>query len=122
MTTKQLSVYKGILQQRLSELSVDLTEAQITICPEPVDATCFSQARDMAMTAAEITCRCKKQVFVALQRIERGEYGICAQCEENINPKRLDAVPWAALCTQCQEQEESQKGIVPGMKVLPATN
>jgi DnaK suppressor protein len=32
-----------------------------------------------------------------------GSYGTCLHCEEEISPKRLDAVPWAAYCIRCQE-------------------
>lgn len=37
----------------------------------------------------------------ALKRIEEGRYGICAECDEPISPARLDAVPYAVLCTDC---------------------
>src|SRR6266567_1030638 len=39
----------------------------------------------------------------ALRRIQEGSFGICPECEEDIHPKRLAAVPWAAYCIQCQE-------------------
>ena len=41
-------------------------------------------------------------IHEALDRIENKSYGICANCEEKIQPKRLDAVPWTRLCIQCQ--------------------
>ena len=34
------------------------------------------------------------------------EYGTCQNCEKAINPKRLDAVPWARYCLSCQELVE----------------
>jgi len=43
----------------------------------------------------------------ALVRIEDRRFGVCASCEEEMNPKRLDAVPWARLCLSCQEKQES---------------
>src|SRR5690348_5307277 len=45
-----------------------------------------------------------REVEDALRRIERGNYGICHDCEEPISTKRLDAVPWAKYCVGCQEQ------------------
>jgi DnaK suppressor protein len=39
----------------------------------------------------------------ALRRIEEGSFGICQQCDENIHPRRLAAVPWAPFCIRCQE-------------------
>lgn len=36
----------------------------------------------------------------ALERIETGDYGQCEECGEDIDPKRLEAVPYATLCMQ----------------------
>jgi DnaK suppressor protein len=42
----------------------------------------------------------------ALIKIEKGTYGICAECEEQIPKGRLLANPSATLCVQCQEEKE----------------
>ena len=44
-----------------------------------------------------------REIGDALHRIEQGTYGVCAECEEPISAKRLDAVPWARYCVTCQE-------------------
>jgi DnaK suppressor protein len=41
-------------------------------------------------------------VEAALARIEAGAYGRCTACHQAIAPDRLDALPWAALCIDCQ--------------------
>lgn len=46
----------------------------------------------------------------ALERIEDDSYGICVHCGESIQPKRLDAVPWAPYCVRCQDLQE--KGLL----------
>jgi DnaK suppressor protein len=46
----------------------------------------------------------------ALARIDDKSYGVCTNCENAIQPKRLDAVPWTALCVQCQDLLE--KGLL----------
>jgi DnaK suppressor protein len=38
----------------------------------------------------------------ALARIENKSYGTCVHCENPIQPKRLEAVPWTRHCIQCQ--------------------
>lgn len=43
----------------------------------------------------------------ALVRLEARRFGVCASCEEEMNAKRLEAVPWARLCISCQEKQES---------------
>jgi RNA polymerase-binding transcription factor len=42
----------------------------------------------------------------ALTRIEDKRFGVCLSCEEEMNQKRLDAVPWARHCLACQEKQE----------------
>jgi DnaK suppressor protein len=42
----------------------------------------------------------------ALGRIEERRYGFCVSCEDEMNLKRLDAVPWAKHCISCQEKQE----------------
>lgn len=47
-----------------------------------------------------------KQIDDALERVERGEYGICVQCSEPISSKRLEIYPYAPRCISCQESLE----------------
>lgn len=42
----------------------------------------------------------------ALQRIEAGAYGSCAECGGPIERKRLEALPWAVRCAGCAEAHE----------------
>lgn len=45
-------------------------------------------------------------IELALKRMKDGGYGLCANCEEEVQQKRLDAVPWAKYCIECQEKQE----------------
>jgi len=45
-----------------------------------------------------------REIADALLRLDHDVYGICAECEEPISSKRLDALPWARFCVSCQEQ------------------
>lgn len=45
----------------------------------------------------------------AIERIDREDYGVCANCEDPIEIKRLQAIPWARFCRACQEEMESRK-------------
>jgi DnaK suppressor protein len=53
-----------------------------------------------------------RRIEAALERIEQGEYGICAGCEEAIPPKRLEALPWAVYCVKCQEAAAEERETV----------
>ena len=63
----------------------------------------FAQQRDLALRdRAE---RQMAQVDAALVRLEEGTFGRCRSCGEPIAEERLDALPWAALCIDCQRRE-----------------
>jgi len=49
-----------------------------------------------------------KLVAAALARVERGEYGICQECEEPIGYRRLAARPESRLCMPCQQSRETR--------------
>ena len=44
------------------------------------------------------------QIEEALERLERGGYGTCEGCQEPIPARRLDAMPWALYCVDCQHR------------------
>ncbi len=42
----------------------------------------------------------------ALERIKEDEFGLCTHCQQEVQQKRLEAVPWARHCITCQEKQE----------------
>lgn len=47
----------------------------------------------------------------ALKRMDEGTFGVCEVCDKAISTKRLDAVPYATLCIQCQSDQEKKKKV-----------
>jgi len=54
----------------------------------------------------EVQRREVSMIDAALERVEAGEYGVCADCETEIDPKRLVVLPFALLCTECATRRE----------------
>lgn len=48
-------------------------------------------------------------IEAALARIQQGVFGVCVACGDEIDPRRLDALPWAECCLRCQEGFERVK-------------
>jgi RNA polymerase-binding protein DksA len=48
------------------------------------------------------------QIRMALNRIHAGSYGVCSTCGKMINENRLEAMPFAILCLDCQKKSDSQ--------------
>ncbi len=51
-----------------------------------------------------------KNIHEALGRVEEGSYGICDECGGKIREKRLQAIPFALYCLECQREKERSKG------------
>ncbi|MEJ2682942.1 MAG: TraR/DksA C4-type zinc finger protein [Candidatus Sulfobium sp.] len=47
----------------------------------------------------------------ALRKIDDGSYGICEECGEEIGEKRLNVLPTATLCRNCQDRKEKLEAI-----------
>ncbi len=99
----KLIAEREILVTKLSgnDLSVDSSET-----PDPVDLAVRNYSKNVMLAVSENESRQVILINEALDRIADDEYGTCQNCEKEINPKRLDAVPWARYCLSCQELVE----------------
>jgi len=43
----------------------------------------------------------------ALERIQKGTYGVCRDCGEPIAEARLNAIPWTRVCITCKEKQKA---------------
>ncbi len=83
------------------EITVEKTE-------DEGDLALISHNKELLYKMHESDFRRLKAIEDALKRIQREEYGVCTECEEDINEKRLVAVPWATTCIACQEEVERE--------------
>jgi DnaK suppressor protein len=69
------------------------------------DATdAFEQTKELSLL--QNSERVLAQVRAALARFQQGTYGLCERCGMAIDPARLQALPYAALCMGCQQHLE----------------
>ncbi|MEQ1790820.1 MAG: TraR/DksA family transcriptional regulator, partial [Nitrospiraceae bacterium] len=62
--------------------------------------------RELGISLMEMRNRRRQAIDEALTRLTEGTYGICAECGVEISERRLEAVPFAKLCVECQSKEE----------------
>jgi DnaK suppressor protein len=55
--------------------------------------------------------RLLRLIEAALTRMQEGSYGLCTACGNQINPRRLDALPWTQYCLRCQQARERKAGM-----------
>lgn len=103
----KLLAERELLIQKLkgNDLSIDDAET-----PDPVDLAVRNYSKNVQLAVSENESKQLTLIDEALLRIADGEYGPCQNCEKEINPKRLAALPWARYCLDCQELLE--KGLL----------
>jgi DnaK suppressor protein len=112
MTKQELSKFKKILEVKRDELEQVVRKRDaITIekSADALDEVQHAAERELAIRNLDRESHLLRNVRSALRRIDDGSFGICVHCEEEISPKRLNAVPWTALCIQCQEQADRNR-------------
>jgi DnaK suppressor protein len=106
MNKTELEKYKAVLEAKQTELSGSLRNREdiaIEKTPDALDEVQLAGERELAIRNLDREASLLRNVRAALFRMNDGSYGICMHCEEDIKPKRLEAVPWAAYCIRCQE-------------------
>jgi len=109
MTNNDINKFHGILQGMVVELDQFTRRREgiaIERSADQIDQMKGARERELAVRALETRSVRLREARAALGRIQNGTYGICAECEEPISPKRLAALPTATLCIRCQQAED----------------
>ena len=59
----------------------------------------------IALKLRQTDAKILQAIEEALQRIEKGTYGVCRDCGEPIAAARLMAIPWTRVCIACKEKQ-----------------
>jgi DnaK suppressor protein len=113
MDKKRLEYYKKKLVARREELTKTIARTQEegrTADEDPTvdlaDKAANSYTKEFLFGMTNTDRTILNMIDAALKRIQEDEYGVCANCQEELQQKRLEAVPWAKHCLACQEKME----------------
>ena len=98
-----------IIKEIEESLGQSLTEDQqrrLESARDVGDQALMDLERELGISLMEMRNRRRQSIDEALTRLHEGTYGICAECGVEISEKRLQAVPFAKLCVECQSKEE----------------
>jgi len=98
MTIAELDRYIEVLEEKAAELKQMIASGKEVIIPiqnssDLADQTQFTGMQELEMRTLDSSTTKLHQIEAALQRLRDGTFGVCIDCEENISPKRLKAVP-----------------------------
>ena len=106
MTKTEMDRFRALLAAKVAELERLVRRRDGIAVERSADQLEEIQAasqRALAVCNLDRDFNQLRDARAALRRIEEGDFGICQECDQDINPKRLAAVPWAPFCIRCQE-------------------
>ncbi|MHB8734954.1 MAG: TraR/DksA family transcriptional regulator [Terriglobales bacterium] len=113
MDKRKLETFKKRLLQKQQDLNraVSRNEQDGRLADEEVtqdiaDKAINSYTKEFLFHQSNNDRQALQLIDEALTRIRDGSFGQCITCGSELNPKRLDAVPWARYCIACQEKVE----------------
>jgi DnaK suppressor protein len=115
MNRKQLNFFKEFLQKRLEDIAgearetVDEMTDEDDTFPDPNDRATLESDRNFVLRIRDRERKLRTKIERALERIEKGSFGICEECGEEISEGRLKARPVTTLCIKCKEEQEQQE-------------
>ena len=118
MDAKALARFKKVLleeKQRMLNNSKESLKNDLNISPDDLpdetDLAATEINQNLVFKLRERERQLLKKIDEALGRIDEGSFGVCGECEENIEPRRLEARPVSTLCISCKEREEHREKI-----------
>jgi DnaK suppressor protein len=113
MKSSQVERYKKILLDKRSDLLDRVrsarsseTESGDKAAPDLGDRAITTVSRDLMYQLNTGERDILRRIDLALDRIEKKAFGACVHCGKQVQKGRLDAVPWARHCIDCQELQD----------------
>ncbi len=105
---------EALIQEIKHQLGQSVTEEQqrrLEAAMDSGDQALVDLEREMGISLQEMRNRERQLIDDALDSLDEGTYGMCADCGEEISEKRLHALPFARLCVECQSKRELMEKI-----------
>jgi DnaK suppressor protein len=106
---KQLEERQQFLRRTVTRNQMDGRNAEEGTAQDVADRAATSYNKEFLFHQSNSERQLLQMVESALDRLRLGNFGECISCGREINPKRLEAVPWARHCIECQEKLEQGK-------------
>lgn len=98
---KRLEEMRETLKTRLKVIE---GEGPRYVGSEEVDVANYMNEMDSLFREKEEAEKTLKRVEKALKRFEKGTYGLCVDCGREISEERLEVVPFAERCIECEKK------------------
>jgi DnaK suppressor protein len=103
---KRLETRQQDLRRMVTRTQQDGRSADEDTAQDIADKAASSYNKEFLFHQSNADRQLLQMVETALARLREGSFGECISCGKEINPKRLEAVPWTRHCIECQEKLE----------------
>jgi RNA polymerase-binding transcription factor len=103
---QRLRAREGELAAALARVEEDARAAAEPDARDVGDRAAESYSKESNLREVDQDRRWLTLIREALLRDAEGRYGLCVECGQPIERKRLDAVPWARHCMVCQQLQD----------------
>jgi DnaK suppressor protein len=103
---KKLLKKKEDLDRMVSKTELYGREADEDTSQDVADKAASSYTKEFLFSHSSSERSIMQLVDEALARVDDGTFGVCVACENSIQARRLEAVPWTRYCISCQEKQE----------------
>jgi DnaK suppressor protein len=110
MHTIEVKKYRDLLERKKDELMA--ASPARTPATDPgsksgdwIDQSSQESDLHVRLALKQTDSKLLRAIDEAIHRIDQGTYGICMECENEIAPARLEAVPWTRVCIDCKAKQ-----------------
>ena len=106
---KRLLEIKSQIVRKMSQTYSESKEVETDVAQDLADKAESSYTKEFLLSLTDSEREQLIQLDEALKILDKGEFGTCQMCGQVISKKRLEALPWAVTCIDCQQKVEAEK-------------
>ena len=111
MRSSDVKKYRDLLEKKKEELLASPPPLTPETAPsyrsgDWVDQSSLENDVHVRLALQQTDSKLLRAIEEAIHRIDHGTYGVCMECENEIAPARLEAVPWTRVCIDCKGKQQ----------------
>lgn len=106
---KKLLEAKNQIIRKIGQTVSESKEVETDVAQDLADKAESSYTKEFLLSLTDTERKQLLQIDDALRSLEKGTYGLCLNCGQPISRKRLEALPWATYCIDCQQKLEQER-------------
>jgi len=111
MTKHELKGFRNVLGAKETEWANAIRNREaiaIETSADALDQIQHATERELELGRLSRESSLLQHVRSAIGRLDADMFGLCMNCDQEISPKRLAAIPWTPFCITCQEAADNR--------------